>query len=61
MTWTYEDTNGLYTLIVCFIIYLLRNTSQFMNTIWNMLKITLILILVITTAGLALRWLKRLF
>ena len=61
MTWTYEDTQGLQTLIVCFVIYCLKDTSPFFEMVWNILKLTLVIIFVITTAGLALRWLKKLF
>jgi hypothetical protein len=60
-SWTYEDTQGLKMLVICLLIYFFRNSSPFMNNVWNILKIVLIIILIITTAGIALRWFKKFF
>ena len=60
-TWTYEDTQGLAMLFFIFVLFLLRNASPFFETVWNIVKVLLFIILVITTAGLAVKWLKKMF
>ena len=60
-TWTYEDTQGLAMLFFIFVLFLLRNASPFFETVWYIVKVLLFIILVITTAGLAVKWLKKMF
>lgn len=57
---TYEDKQGLTLLIWIFVLFLLRKQKPF-DTLWNIFKIFLIIVLVITTAGLALKFIKNLF
>jgi hypothetical protein len=59
--WTYEDTQGMYMCLIVLCLYLLRNVSPFFEACWNIVKITLFIILIICTAGLALKWVKGLF
>jgi hypothetical protein len=60
-TWTYDDTNGLAMLVVFFVVFLLRDTSPLLRTVWDIMKLIIFVILVITTAGLAIKWLKKIF
>ena len=60
-TWTSEDTQGLAMLILILVIFALRNESPIMRTIWDVIKMVLIIVLVICTAGMALKWVKGLF
>ena len=60
MTWTAENTQGLVALGWIFVLYLLRHNKPF-DAIWNLFKIALVIIFVITTAGLAIKWLKKIF
>jgi len=60
-TWTSEDTNGLAMLILILVIFALRNESPLLRTIWDVFKVVMMIILVICTAGLALKWVKGLF
>jgi len=60
-TWTSEDTNGLAMLILILVIFALRNESPLLRTIWDVFKVVMMIILVICTAGFALKWIKGLF
>lgn len=57
---SYEDQQGLGMLVLIFSIYLLRKNRPF-DIIWEIIKITLIIILIIVTAGQIMRWIKKLF
>jgi len=57
---TYEDKQGLTILIWIFVLYLLRKHKPF-DTIWEIVKLFLIIVLVICTAGLILKWIKNFF
>ena len=59
--WTPDDTQGVQVLILLLCLFFLRNTSPFFETVWNVVKVLLFIILVITTAGLAIKWLKKIF
>jgi hypothetical protein len=59
MTWSHEDTQGILTICYILILYSIRKIPPF-DIIWEILKITLIIILVICSAGLILRWIKNL-
>ena len=60
MTWTESDENGLIMLGWIFVLYMLRKHKPF-DTIWAIFKVLIFIILIITTAGLALNWLKKMF
>ena len=60
-TWTSDDTQGVWMLVITVVLYLLRDTSSFFASVWNIVKILLFVILAITTAGLAIKWLKKVF
>ena len=59
--WTSDDTQGLAMLFFIIVLFLLRDTSSFFASVWNIVKILLFVILAITTAGLAIKWLKKVF
>lgn len=60
-TWTSDDTQGVSMLILIGILFLLRDTSPFFASVWNVVKILLFVILMITTLGLIGKWLKKVF
>lgn len=60
-TWTSDDTQGVWILVIIVVLYLLRDSSPFFASVWNVVKILLFIILVITTLGLAVKWLKKVF
>jgi hypothetical protein len=60
-TWTSDDTQGVWMLVIVVVLYLLRDTSPFFASVWNVVKVLLFVILVITTLGLAVKWLKKVF
>jgi hypothetical protein len=60
-TWTSDDTQGVWMLVIIVVLYLLRDTSPFFASVWNIVKILLFVILAITTLGLAVKWLKKVF
>jgi hypothetical protein len=60
-TWTSDDTQGVWMLVIVVVLYLLRDTSPFFASIWNVFKIVMFIILMITTLGLAVKWLKKVF
>jgi hypothetical protein len=60
-TWTSDDTQGLSMLFLMVVLYLLRDTSPFFASVWNVVKILLFIILMITTLGLIGKWLKKVF
>jgi hypothetical protein len=60
-TWTSDDTQGVWMLVIVVVLYLLRDTSPFFASVWNVFKIVMFIILVITTLGLAVKWLKKVF
>ena len=60
-TWTSDDTQGVWMLVIVVVLYLLRDTSPFFASVWNVVKLIMFVILVITTLGLAVKWLKKVF
>jgi hypothetical protein len=60
-TWTSDDTQGVWMLVIVVVLYLLRDTSPFFASVWNVFKLVMFIILVITTLGLAVKWLKKVF
>jgi hypothetical protein len=60
-TWTSDDTQGVWMLVIVVVLYLLRDTSPFFTSVWNVFKLVMFIILVITTLGLAVKWLKKVF
>jgi hypothetical protein len=60
-TWTSEDTQGLAMLVFFFVIFMLRNESSILRMIWDIFALVMTIILIICTAGLALKWVKGLF
>ena len=57
----YDNLQGFKCLCVVFCLFLLRNTSPFFRNVWDVFKVVMFIILVITTAGLAVKWLKKMF
>ena len=60
-TWTSDDTQGAWMLVMIIILYFIRNESPVLRTIWDVFKIIMFVILIITTLGLAIKWLKKVF
>jgi len=61
MTLSHEDMQGLQILLVLFCLYSLRNVSPFFDTVWQVTKIFLLITLIVCSAGLAIKWLKKFF
>lgn len=57
----YENLQGFKCLCVIFVFFLLRNTSPLMRNIWDIFKLVLFIIFIILTAGVAVKWLKKIF
>lgn len=60
-SWTYEDTQGAGMFALIFLMFLLRNQSSTFRTIWEVIKLVFVIILVIVTAGMVVKWLKKIF
>jgi hypothetical protein len=60
-TWTSDDTQGVWMLLLIGVLFLLRDTSPFFASVWNVVKVLLFVILMITTLGLIGKWLKKVF
>ena len=61
MTMSHEDIQGAWMLAVVVMLYFTRNKSPLLRTIWDIFALVMMIILVICTAGLALKWVKGLF
>jgi multisubunit Na+/H+ antiporter MnhG subunit len=59
--WTYEDTQGMYMCLIVLCLYLLRNVSPFFEACWNIVKLIMIIIFIIITAGMVTKWIKKFF
>lgn len=57
---SYEDKQGLIILIWLVILYLLRKHKPF-DTIWAVVKVFLIIVFIVITAGMAAKWVKSWF
>ena len=60
-TWTSDDTQGLAMLCFIAMLFVMRNASPFFASVWNVVKVLLFVILMITTLGLIGKWLKKVF
>jgi hypothetical protein len=60
-TWTSDDIQGVWMLLLIGVLFLLRDTSPFFASVWNVVKVLLFVILMITTLGLIGKWLKKVF
>jgi len=61
MTMSQEDIQGAWMLAVVVMLYFARNESPLLRTIWDIFALVMTIILIICTAGLAIKWVKGLF
>lgn len=61
MTMSHEDIQGAWMLAVVVMLYFARNKSPLLRTIWDIFALVMMIILIICTAGLTIKWVKGLF